>query len=88
MYDLGKDPECLKNLTADAGYNPVKRRLHEAMYLELLQQDDPRMYGKGDIFDKYPYAEEATRDFYNRYMKGELKKTDAGWVDSTDFEKR
>ncbi len=88
LYDLGKDPECLKNLTADAGYNAVKRRLHEAMYLELLQQDDPRMYGKGDIFDKYQYAEEATRDFYNRYMKGELNKTDAGWVDTTDFEKR
>lgn len=88
LYDLGKDPECLKNLSSDAGYNPVKRRLHEVMYLDLLQQDDPRMYGKGDIFDKYQYAEEATRDFYNRYMKGELKKSDAGWVDTTDFEKR
>ena len=88
LYDLGKDPECLNNLVNDAGYNPVKRRLHEALYVELLQQDDPRMYGKGDIFDNYTYAEESTRDFYNRYMKGELKKRDAGWVDSTDFEER
>jgi hypothetical protein len=88
LYDLGKDPECLKNLVVDAGYNPVKRRLHEALYVELLQQDDPRMYGKGDIFDNYTYAEESTRDFYDRYMKGELKKSDAGWVDSTDFEKK
>jgi len=45
------------------------------------------MYGKGDIFDKYPYAEERTRNFYNRFMKGEVKRKDAGWVDSTDFEK-
>lgn len=86
LYDLGEDPDCLKNLVSDAGYNPVKRRLHEAMYLELLQQDDPRMYGKGDVFDSYPYADEADRNFYERYMKGELKKSDASWVNSTDFE--
>lgn len=88
LYDLSEDPDCMNNLISDAGYNPVKRRLHETMYLELLQQDDPRMYGKGDVFDNYPYAEEKIRDFYNKYMKGEVKKTDAGWVDSTDFEDR
>ena len=45
------------------------------------------MYGNGDIFDKYPYAQKATKDFYNRFMKGEISGKDAGWVDSTDFEK-
>lgn len=86
LYNLSEDPDCMKNLVGDAGFNPVKRRLHEAMYLELLQQDDPRMYNKGDVFDKYLYADEADRNFYERYMKGELKKSDASWVDSTDFE--
>jgi len=86
LYDIGKDPECMKNLAADAGYNALKRRLNEQLYLELLGQDDPRMYGNGDIFDKYPYAQEATKDFYNRYIKGEISRNAAGWVDSTDFE--
>ena len=44
------------------------------------------MLGNGDVFDKYIYAEEETRNFYERYMKGEISKSAAGWVDSTDFE--
>lgn len=86
LYDIGKDPECMNNLAGDAGYNNVKRRLNEQLYNELLEQDDPRAYGNGDIFDKYPYAQKATKDFYNRFMKGELSRKDAGWIDSTDFE--
>jgi arylsulfatase A-like enzyme len=86
LYLLSEDPECLKNLATDAGYNPVIRKLHSELYLELLQQDDPRMYGKGEVFDGYKYADESVRDFYNRYMKGEIKRKAAGWVDSTDFE--
>ncbi|MCU0473245.1 MAG: hypothetical protein MUC93_07750 [Bacteroidales bacterium] len=42
--------------------------------------------GEGDIFDKYPYAEERNRDFFNRFMRGEVSRQSAGWVDSTDFE--
>jgi len=46
------------------------------------------MYNNGGIFDKYVYADEKVRNFYDRFMKGELSIKDAGWVDSTDFEKR
>ena len=74
------------NLASDAGYNALKRRLNEQLYNELLQQDDPRVYSNGDIFDKYPYAQKSTKDFYNRFMKGEISRKSAGWVDSTDFE--
>jgi hypothetical protein len=86
LYNIGSDPECMTNLAQDAGYNSLKRRLNEQLYLELLQQDDPRVYSNGDIFDNYPYAESENRDFYNRYMKGEIFRKNAGWVDSTDFE--
>ena len=86
LYDIGKDPECLKNLASDAGYSSLKRSLNGQLYTELLKQDDPRMYGNGDIFDKYPQAQEATKDFYNRFIKGEVSRKRAGWVDSTDFE--
>ena len=86
LYEITKDPECMNNLAVNAGYNSIKRRLHNQLYLELLQQGDPRSLGYVDIFDKYPYAEESVRDFYNRYMKGEISRKSAGWVDSTDFE--
>ena len=86
LYDLGKDPECINNLAGNAAYNPMKRKLHDQLYLDLLEQDDPRAYGKGDLFDKYPYADESLRNFYARFMSGELTRNSAAWVDSTDFE--
>ena len=86
LYDLGADPGCLKNLAGDAGYNAMKRKLHDRLYLDLLEQDDPRAYGKGDSFDMYPYADEKVRNFYTRFMNGEIIRKSADWVDSTDFE--
>jgi len=38
-------------------------------------------------FDRYIYANERSRGFYNRYMKGEISKQKAGWVNPDDFEK-
>ena len=61
LYDLGKDPECMNNLAGNAAYNPMKRKLHDQLYLDLLEQDDPRAYGKGDLFDRYPYADESSK---------------------------
>jgi arylsulfatase A-like enzyme len=86
LYNIGSDAECLINLAKDPGYNVVKRRLNDQLYDELLKQDDPRITGNGDIFDKYPYADSRTKDFHNSYMKGEIHRKTAGWVDSTDFE--
>ncbi len=86
LYNIGTDPECLINLSNDPGYNAVKRRLHDQMLDELQQQDDPRITGDGTVFDRYPYADNRTRDFYYRYMKGDISRKAAGWVDSTDFE--
>jgi N-sulfoglucosamine sulfohydrolase len=86
LYALSGDPCCTQNLATDPTYNPTKRNLHDQLYLLLLEQDDPRAYGHGDVFDNYPYADESVRNFYSRYMNGELYRKSAGWVDSTDFE--
>jgi len=86
LYNIGSDPDCMNNLVNNPAYSSVWQDLRQRMYNLLLEQDDPRVTGKGDIFDKYPYAQESNRDFYNRFMKGELNKKSAGWVDSTDFE--
>jgi N-sulfoglucosamine sulfohydrolase len=86
LYNIAADPDCLTNLASDPGLNPVKQRLREQMLRMLREQEDPRILGNGDIFDEYPYASETVRDFYNKYMKHEIWRRSAGWVDSTDFE--
>jgi len=86
LYNIINDPDCVNNLSGDSGLNPLKQKLREQLEKELMEQEDPRILGNGDIFDKYPYAQEKGIDFYYRYMRGELTPKDAGWVKSTDFE--
>jgi N-sulfoglucosamine sulfohydrolase len=84
LYDIARDPECAKNLASEAEYAAVLELLREQLFSELKQQEDPRMFGRGDLFDSYLYADERTRGFYERYMAGE--KIKAGWVNPSDFE--
>jgi hypothetical protein len=86
LYDIGKDPACVDNLANNAGYRSLMQNLMNLMFDELRAQEDPRVSGNGDIFDKYPYADNSTKDFYNRYMNKMISRKTAGWVDSTDFE--
>jgi arylsulfatase A-like enzyme len=86
LYFIAEDRECINNLAGDPELKELKKELAALMEKELVRQGDPRISGNGDIFDKYPYAESRTRDFFNRYMRGEVSRQDAGWVDSTDFE--
>lgn len=86
LYDLKKDPDCVSNLADEEEYAATKKALREQMVKELKEQGDPRMFGKGEIFDKYVYSNKGTRGFYERFMKGE--KIRAGWVNPTDFEKK
>lgn len=81
---MKSDRECVNNLATETGYGELKERLRSQMLAELEQQEDPRVLGNGEIFDKYIYANEDTRNFYERYMKGE--KINAGWVNKSDFE--
>ena len=76
----------MHNLAENKDYQQIKNELAGLMIAELKNQKDPRMFGNGVIFDKYEYSDGRTRNFYNRYIKGELNKKSAGWIDSTDFE--
>jgi len=84
FYDLKNDPDCVKNLATLPAREPQRAALKAALYAELKAQGDPRMFGQGDVFDRYLHSNPAHRDFYNRYMKGE--KLRAPWVSETDFE--
>ena len=85
LYDIEKDPQCLKNLAFDESYFTLKKSLRNKMIGDLKQQGDPRVQGNGDVFDQYPYSGESVKNFYSRYIGGEKIKTH--WVNPTDFEK-
>jgi arylsulfatase A-like enzyme len=85
FYDLKQDPYCLTDLAGEPRQRKRKEDLRQLMERELRAQDDPRQFGHGDIFDRYVYADETTRNFYERFIRGE--KLNAGWVNASDFEK-
>ncbi len=86
LYNIQDDPECMINLASFPEYSARVTDMITQMEQELAEQNDPRMLGKGHIFDEYLYSGEDVRDFYNRYMAGE--KLQAGWVNETDFDSR
>ena len=85
LYNIVMDPNCLQNLVWNKAYKATLDSLNTLMMEKLREQEDPRVNGQGHLFDEYLYADEKTRDFFNRYMSGEKLK--AGWVEPTDFEK-
>ncbi|QGJ70407.1 Heparan N-sulfatase [Planctomycetales bacterium 10988] len=84
LYNVQHDPDCLDNLIDRPDFHQVRTELADRMTQMLQDQQDPRMFGKGEVFDNYVYSSEATRNFYERYMSGEDIK--AGWVNLSDFE--
>ncbi len=83
LYDLGRDPDCVDNLAATPAHAGRRARMEREMVDRLKAQGDPRMAGRGDVFDRYPIATDS-RDFHGRFLRGEKPK--AGWVAPTDFE--
>ena len=84
LYDLSRDPDCIENLAAEPRYQELKQQLESQMVVQLKAQGDPRMEGRGELFDQYEYANPGTRHFYERYLRGE--KVRAGWVNDSDFQ--
>lgn len=56
LYDIKADPDCVNNLAGDASHAAAKQRLWTQLETELKAQGDPRVLGKGEIFDFYPYC--------------------------------
>ncbi len=83
LYDLRVDRDCMTNLAADPNHTSRRERMQQQLFAELKSQEDPRMFGQGAMFDRYPHL--SNPDFYGRFMKGEKQNT--GWVEDTDFEK-
>jgi len=71
LYQINKDPYSVNNLATKPEFAIIKKQLKDQLESELKLQGDPRMFGKGSLFDQYPYSKEAARNHYNRVMKGE-----------------
>ena len=84
LYNIRKDPECMNNLSEKQEFKDIKLTLADMLYNELKRQGDPRMFGRGYIFDEYIYADVESQKFYERYMNGE--RMSATWVNESDFE--
>ena len=54
LYDILNDPDCVNNLADNPSYSKIKNRLWKQLETELIAQGDPRILGKGEIFDYYP----------------------------------
>ena len=84
LYLLKLDPDCLNNLAQDPAQQKLLQEYKAIMYAQLKAEGDPRMEGKGEIFDNYPHASKAMKDYYDQYLKGKAPK--AGWINQTDIE--
>jgi arylsulfatase A-like enzyme len=56
LYDLRKDPHAIENVADRAELAEIKAQLWQQLQRELTAQEDPRILGKGDVFDRYEYV--------------------------------
>jgi hypothetical protein len=54
LYNLKTDADCANNLAADPAHRAQVEAMREKLFSRLREQGDPRMEGKGDVFDNYP----------------------------------
>lgn len=67
LYDMEKDVECVVNLANNPASSKIKKQLEAQLIKVLKEQNDPRMFGKGEIFDYYPYSKiEKQREVYGK----------------------
>ncbi len=76
LFDVTADPDCVDNLADEAAHAETRDRLYAMLLADMKKQNDPRAFGKGDVFDNYPSTKMSTPPGWD-------KKNDAG---SHDFD--
>ncbi len=61
LYDLEQDPDQLTNVASQPKYADAKKELADQLIAELKSSLDPRVVGKGEAFDGFPYRRRARR---------------------------
>lgn len=83
LYNVKEDPFCIKNLAYDCKYAKLKASMEKEMIKKLKAQQDPRMFGKGEMFEKMLYFG-PNQNYYNRVMSGEIAPEDMKMKDDID----
>ena len=84
LYDIKSDAECINNLADNPDMAEIITRLNREMTERLIDEGDPRMFGKGHLFDQYPSMNKSHM-YWNRVNAGE-KKVPHSWISKTDFD--
>ncbi len=83
LYNIKEDKLCMNDLSKDPKYKKIVSSMEKEMETQLKQQQDPRMFGDGKIFDQY-HNMCPSHDYWERAKSGE--KVPHGWINDTDFE--
>lgn len=83
LYNIKKDKDCMTNLIGDKKMQQIKIAMGKELIDKLKEQGDPRMFGKGDVFDNYKSAS-SQRLIWNRLKAGET--VPAPWINESDYE--
>lgn len=73
LYDIVMDEPCLHNLALDSKYDAVRKKMRERMDVILQETGDPRIFGRGEIFETYPYVGSFEHS-WKAYKDGSWKK--------------
>jgi hypothetical protein len=88
LYDLLVDKDCINNLASHPVYIKRKQDLRKQLLKTLRKQQDPRMFGDGDVFDAYPTSKQSNWNLYERIMSGDITEPweQTKWVNPSDYE--
>ena len=85
LFDVKANRDCVKDLAQSKAQAKLKATLKKQLFSELKEQGDPRMFGRGAVFDQYGFASETWNNFYEKFQRGQKIRT--GWVLPSDYEK-
>ena len=85
FFNVRSSRDCVENLAGDEAHAELRNTLKAELFEKLKEQGDPRMLGRGEVFDRYGFASERWNNFYEKYQRGE--KISTGWVLPSDYEK-
>ncbi len=71
LFCRNDDPYCVKNLADDLAYDDVKAKLWQQLEAILVEQEDPRVLGFGDIFESYPRVSHTRPQLGGFYAQGQ-----------------
>jgi uncharacterized sulfatase len=94
LYDMDADPFGLDNLAEDQAYRKEFDELFRMLKRQLVDNKDPRLFGKGDIWESYPRfmrirnfngEHPAYRGVYNDYYIQPGQRIPVYLLDSEDY---